>query len=664
MARSGYLYRRSSGIYVVRICVPKRLQPVIGRGEIHVSTGVRDPATAKAAAFRLLSQWQQRVLELDGMDVLKVVEGSPLLVGDGVIRLADFALSLGMEPKTLLMEVANHSVALVCVADGWQGMEVADIAEVERESDGQFILNSVEEVGEAVILTGQLVLFDTGLAVSRLLKDGEYLSEVFFRDAKRKRAVFLDPGEKVGIDALMLAKRDAERIRLALSVGVTPSMLDAAKALRQPSLPVPAVANVHPSVVAGHKYGAMRVSEVLDRFLADKKASWKDDQYRRMAGICGVFVEMMDDPMLADLDRPMIAEYRRRLQQLPDDLYQARRRYGVTSLAELVAAVESAGDPRMELSSANHYIRRLSEMLNWAVTEELLSRNPASGVGGGGKRDKREQDERGVFDADDLAKIFGVEWFKEGKGKASARGAYHSYQPHYYWLPLLGLYTGGRLNELAQLYLDDVQQDDAGCWYLDFNLDGSDKIDADPKEERSEGSDKSLKTINSQRVVALHDRLVELGLPDYVEALRREGHVRLFPELRFDQIKGYGKAAGSWFNERFLGTRLEIPRDGTKTFHSLRHMFITGLFDAEVPEATVAQVAGHERGKTMSAKRYRKDQVASKLQPYINRVEYPLPTLAPFDVAAGVLAVASALDRKERRRKQMVRNAAKSYSKA
>lgn len=26
MAKSGYLYRRSSGIYVVRICVPIRLQ--------------------------------------------------------------------------------------------------------------------------------------------------------------------------------------------------------------------------------------------------------------------------------------------------------------------------------------------------------------------------------------------------------------------------------------------------------------------------------------------------------------------------------------------------------------------------------------------------------------------------------------------------------------
>lgn len=659
MARSGYLYRRSSGIYVVRICVPKRLQPVIGRGEIHVSTGVRDPASAKAAAFRLLSQWQQRVLELDGMDVLKVVEGSPLLVGDGVIRLADFALALGMETKALLMEVANHGAALVCAADGWQGVEVADICEVERESDGQFIFNSAEEIGEAVMLTGQLVFFDTGLAVSGLLKDGECLGEVFFRDLKRKRAVFLYPGEKVGTDALMLFKRDAERIRLVLSDGITPSMLEAAKALRQPSLPTPIVAPVSSPVVTGHRYGAMRVSEVMARFLTDKRTNWKDDQYRRMEGICGVFVELMDDPVLADLDRPMIAEYRRRLQQLPDDLYQARRRYGVTSLAELIAAVESAGDPRMELSSANHYIRRLSEMFNWAVTEELLARNPASGVGVVGRRDRREQDERGIFDADDLAKIFGVEWFNEGRGKPSARGGFHSYQPHYYWLPLLGLYTGGRLNELAQLYLDDVQQDDAGCWYLDFNLDGADKIDADCKEEQLGRSDKSLKTINSQRAVALHDRLVELGFPVYVEALRREGHVRLFPELRFDQIKGYGKAAGAWFNERFLGTRLEIPRNGTKTFHSLRHMFITGLFDAEVPEATVAQVAGHERGKTMSATRYRKDQVASKLQPYINRLEFPLPRLASFDVAAGVLAVKSALDRKERHRKQQVRNESK-----
>jgi integrase len=654
MARSGYLYRRSSGIYVVRVCVPKRLQGMVGRTELHVSTGVRDPATAKATAFQVLSQWQQRVLELDRMDILKVVEGSPLLSGDGVIRVVDFAQLLGAEPKALLTEIANSRVGLLCLADGWRAIEIADILDVEWEQDGRFIFNSVEKLGESVLLSGPVLFFDPKLAISGLLKDGECLGEVFFRDSQRKRAAFLHTVTKVGIDALMLRKQDAERIRLALSIAVTPSMLDAAKAPQSPSLPVPAVPVSQPAV-AGHKYGAMRVSELLTKFLADKKASWKEDQYDRMSGICDVFVELMDDPALADLDRQTIKDYLWRLQTLPCDLYQSRRRYGVTSLADLIVAAESDGAPLMELTTAHNYVRRLSEMLNWAVTEEYLLRNPATGVGGAGKRDKREQDERGVFDADDLAKIFGVEWFKEGKGKATARGDFHSFQPHYYWLPLLGLYTGGRLNELAQLHVDDIQQYDPGCWYLDFNLDVSDKIDADPKEEHSRRGDKSLKTINSQRVVALHARLVELGLPDYVDALRRNGHVRLFPELRFDLTKGYGRAAGSWFNERFLGKRLNISRDGTKTFHSLRHMFISGLFDAEVPEATVAQIAGHERGQTMSGRRYRKDQVASKLQPYIDRVAYPLPTLAPFDVAAGLKAVTDALSRKDRLKKQQDR---------
>lgn len=49
MFRNEYLYRRPSGIYVVRICVPKRLQSLIGRREIHISTSVRDPALAKSA---------------------------------------------------------------------------------------------------------------------------------------------------------------------------------------------------------------------------------------------------------------------------------------------------------------------------------------------------------------------------------------------------------------------------------------------------------------------------------------------------------------------------------------------------------------------------------------------------------------------------------------
>jgi hypothetical protein len=36
------IYRRTSGIYVVRLVVPARLRPAIGRSEVHVSTGLRE----------------------------------------------------------------------------------------------------------------------------------------------------------------------------------------------------------------------------------------------------------------------------------------------------------------------------------------------------------------------------------------------------------------------------------------------------------------------------------------------------------------------------------------------------------------------------------------------------------------------------------------------
>lgn len=649
MAGSGYLYRRSSGIYVVRICVPVRLRPIVGRGEIHVSTSVRDAATAKATAFRVLSQWQERLLELDGMDFIKVIKGSPLLAGKGFVRLNDVANELGVEFGTLLIEITNNRVSLFCLATGWRGSEIADVDDIERDTDGSFIINSVS-LDQSRIFTDHLGFFDSRLAAQAFIESGEYIGEFFFCDEKRRRLAFFDPGQKVGIESLLLLKTDAERIRLTLKSAVTPDMLRTAKALGQ--LATRSTSHLAPAMVAApaptHKYGALLASALLAKFLSGKKADWKPDHYRRMSSDCGVFVELMNDPRLDDIDRSMVTKYRQQLQTLPENLYQARRRHGVTSLADLAKTTSATAGPHFLQTTADRYIGKLSEMLNWAVSEELLPRNPAAGFGGGGKRDKREQDERGIFDHADLAEIFGVVWFRDGKGTKSKRGRFQNYQPHFYWLPLLGIYSGGRLNELAQLYLDDLSQDESGCWYLDFNLVEPSAIEGGSSVEIAGHPSKSLKTVNSRRVVALHHHLIELGLPDYVQALRDAGYDRLFPELHLDKVKGYGKAPGSWFNGRFLKGRLGMARDGTKTFHSFRHMFVTGLFDAEVPEVTVAQLAGHERGETMSGKRYRKDQDASKLRPYIDLLDFNLPAIASFDIASGLSAVRDALDRKRR----------------
>ena len=72
---------------------------------------------------------------------------------------------------------------------------------------------------------------------------------------------------------------------------------------------------------------------------------------------------------------------------------------------------------------------------------------------------------------------------------------------------------------------------------------------------------------------------------------------------------------------------------------SLRHMFISELFKSEIPEAYIAQLAGHERGETISAKRYRKDVADQQLAGYVDRLDFKLPEIQPFacDAAAGYL---------------------------
>ena len=103
MAR--YLYRRPSGVYAVRISGPGRLRIHFGRREIHVSTCAADLLSAKAAAFAILTAWQQRVVELRNMDILKIAEGSPLLAGSGYVRLQDTEHDFSLSRSMLLNEV-------------------------------------------------------------------------------------------------------------------------------------------------------------------------------------------------------------------------------------------------------------------------------------------------------------------------------------------------------------------------------------------------------------------------------------------------------------------------------------------------------------------------------------------------------------------------------
>jgi integrase len=144
------------------------------------------------------------------------------------------------------------------------------------------------------------------------------------------------------------------------------------------------------------------------------------------------------------------------------------------------------------------------------------------------------------------------------------------------WVALMALYTGMRLEEIAQLTVADVREETANgarVWCVDVHNGGSNK----------------LKNETSARLIPIHSELVRLGFLDYVKALKAGP---LFPGLTRRASKGgkVGARVGELFRKRLVA--LGLKRDGL-CFHSLRHCVAGRLDAAGVPQSDAARVLGH-----------------------------------------------------------------------
>ena len=123
----------------------------------------------------------------------------------------------------------------------------------------------------------------------------------------------------------------------------------------------------------------------------------------------------------------------------------------------------------------------------------------------------------------------------------------------FYWVRIIRLYHGTRLQEISQLSLSDIYPLDK-IWVIDIN---------------DNTKDKKLKTPNSKRKIPLHQNLIDLGFLDYLHILEQKGRDRLFHELTLGR-DGYTKNPSRFFNDylRELGIKSATEK---YDFHSLRH---------------------------------------------------------------------------------------------
>lgn len=199
-------------------------------------------------------------------------------------------------------------------------------------------------------------------------------------------------------------------------------------------------------------------------------------------------------------------------------------------------------------------------------------------------------EERRPFEEHELAVLFNSPLYTQGyrpTGQAAESA---------YWLPLMGPFVGGRIEELAQLRLDDIQCIN-GSWCLRLaNL----------------HAEQHLKTESSFRRVPLHEELLRCGFLAYVQEQRVMGHQRLFPSQRNrNKHRIWSNAVGKWFGRYLTSIGLDDPR---LCFHSFRSTFKQQCSLSGIETEERDALTGHWVSRSDPGRGYMKD--AERQYPY------------------------------------------------
>ncbi|MDH1676404.1 site-specific integrase, partial [Comamonas aquatica] len=252
----------------------------------------------------------------------------------------------------------------------------------------------------------------------------------------------------------------------------------------------------------------------------------------------------------------------------PLHIQQITRAQGNTFKAWL-----QAPERGISLKTAKDRLMYVNTLLRFACVElEIIPKNPWQGLA----IEIPKTVTRKPWKDDELHKLFSQPLFQAYEIPAKDRTGGG---PAAYWIPIIGLYTGARIGELAQLRVSDITTED-GIHII--------KITDDEEGQK-------VKTNASRRSIPIHSELIRLGLLDYAEDIRKENPTgSLWPLLNQQTIS-------PWFSKYRRGVGLDAK---WLDFHSFRHTVRTRLAKAQVQEKLMDAITGHETGGSTGRKVY------------------------------------------------------------
>ena len=322
------------------------------------------------------------------------------------------------------------------------------------------------------------------------------------------------------------------------------------------------------------KHQSTSISVGIDKFISEKyKLTSKSEMMMRTH--IEMLIEEFGDISLGKLDRGMCVKFKDDIRKLPRNRSKIQQ-YRNLDFHEQVSLNVDEKD-RISTTTVNNILGYVSSFMKWSVINGFVEVNFFEGMKL--KKQIRQRDERDRFTEKEIKKIFQKHNYIEFTEVEN-----HKYSN--YWTPLISVFSGMRLNEICSLYLDNIIQE---------KVNGRKKIWCFNILEEPDRPDKHLKTLSSKRVVPIHDTLIDLGIIEFVELLKKRhtNRQRLFQELKYGE-GSYIRNVSYFFNKKYLPL-LGLKTD-KKNFHSIRHTVVDHLKQRLVDISFINELVGHHHG--------------------------------------------------------------------
>lgn len=320
--------------------------------------------------------------------------------------------------------------------------------------------------------------------------------------------------------------------------------------------------------------GGLMLSKAISDHLADLTAARLHQKtvlesrhtLRLLAGIIG------KDVPVASLTQDHVRAFFDGVRYWPSNATK-RPVYRDLSVPEVIKLAKKNQEPEPAAWTMAKHRQRLSVFLVSLVDGKHLAVNPLAGIRAIATPDS--EDTGSPFIDAELKAIFDPVEFPKWASK----------YPHRWFGPILGLYSGARVNEIAQLRLEDIDTIDGVPGFL----------------VRKIGKKQSIKNKHSRRFIPLAQPVIDCGFLGYVKEAREAGVERLFPDLPNSTGLGYGRQLSRQFS-------VYIKRQGVsekgQRFHGFRHTIASKLDEAGVSASAIAAITGHGTGQSVLEKFY------------------------------------------------------------